>query len=137
MFVGGNVRDRLVKIRVEHLPLGVDGREPRLQQDTQELVVNELKTVDDRLVRLMGAGVAQAALEVVHDRQELKQKVRVGPRGHLVLIAERPLAEIIVVRLQAQDAVIEFLDFGRRFPVRGASPARFLSSRLLFSARAA
>ena len=68
------MRDRLVEIRVEHLALGVDGREPGFQQGSHELVVDELKALDDRLVRLVGSGVAQAALEVVHDRQDLKQK---------------------------------------------------------------
>ena len=76
--VGGVlVGDRLVKVRIEWLADGLDGRHALRLEDVSQLALDELHALDPRVLRV-GGDALEGSIEVVEDGEQLADQQRVA-----------------------------------------------------------
>ena len=105
--------DCLVEVRIEVGAERVDRGHPALAQEVQHLLVDQLDALAQR-VGVRGRRL-QGALEVVHDRENLGQDVRLRVVGKVAPFAVDPLAVVVELGRRAEQAVLQRVLFAPQF----------------------
>ena len=94
---------RLVDVGIER-PVRLDLAQPFLLERLPKRLLDELDAVDERGL-LVALGGLKRALEVVEHGKELPDEPLVGVRDQAFLVARRPLAVVLEVRLRSLEEI--------------------------------
>jgi hypothetical protein len=97
--VAGLARESLVDVRVENLAHRVEGLEAVLvRKQLAELAPDDDHSVMENGVFLSMLGAAHGPIEIVQNRYEVGEKVRVSVLERLIALAEHAFSKIFIVR---------------------------------------
>ena len=96
-----------MEIRIEGLPLCLDGLKAVLLHDLAQLRVNHLDALLERLdIRLLHR---EGPLKIIEERQQIAEHILCNDGSEFFFFLRRAAAEVFKIRLQAQDTITLFL----------------------------